>query len=274
MFSFISTGTEKGKRHAGQALSRLGITINPEQAFPGQRSLEVVRPLLNQLHPDYTALENFEALLALCNLAQMNDSVRNRIMKEKGMSRIEMFLMEDHMLLTRAAAQVICNMVLNEDYIKWHEGENDRIKFLALLCEEEDEETALAASGALAILTSASVKCCEKMLGPSAWLEILHTLIANPSPDVQFRGMVIIHNMIRQSKTVAEKIFDSDILQLLMGVTQLNDEKRSKAIEEAKLCLKTAEEMKLIQEKKEDADEMMPDVFQQPQNEDLDEDNE
>lgn len=28
-------GTEKGKRHAGQALSRLGITINPEQAFPG-----------------------------------------------------------------------------------------------------------------------------------------------------------------------------------------------------------------------------------------------
>jgi tetratricopeptide (TPR) repeat protein len=29
-------GTEKGKRHAGQALSRLGISINPEQAFPGK----------------------------------------------------------------------------------------------------------------------------------------------------------------------------------------------------------------------------------------------
>ncbi|CAG9804468.1 unnamed protein product [Chironomus riparius] len=253
-------GTEKGKRNAGQALSRLGITINPEQAFPGQRSLEVVRPLLNQLHPDYSALENFEALLALCNLAQMNDSVRNRIMKEKGMSRIEMFLMEDHILLTRAATQVICNMVLNEDYIKWHEGDNDRVKFLALLCEEEDEETALACSGALAILTSNSAKCCEKMITPSSWLEILHTLIANPSPDVQFRGIVIIHNMIRQSKTVAEKIFDTDVLQLLMGVTQLNDEKRSKAIEEAKLCLKTAEDMKLIQEKKDDANDMMPDV--------------
>ncbi|XP_070492093.1 protein unc-45 homolog B [Chironomus tepperi] len=267
-------GTEKGKRNAGQALSRLGITINPEQAFPGQRSLEVVRPLLNQLHPDFSALENFEALLALCNLAQMNDSVRNRIMKEKGMTRIEMFLMEDHILLTRAATQVICNMVLNEDYMKWHEGDNDRVKFLALLCEEEDEETALACSGALAILTSNSVKCCEKMITPLAWLEILHTLIANPSPDVQFRGIVIIHNMIRQSKTVAEKIFDTDVLQLLMGVTQLNDEKRSKAIEEAKSCLKTAEQMKLIQEKKEDANDMMPDVFQQPQDEDLDEDNE
>ena len=73
--------------------------------------MEVDRPLLNQLHPDYSALENFEALLALCNLAQMNDSVRNRIIKEKGISRIEIFLMEYDILFTRAATQVICNMV-------------------------------------------------------------------------------------------------------------------------------------------------------------------
>ena len=225
--------------------------------------MEVIRPLLNQLHPDFTALENFEAMLALCNLAQMGESIRNRIMKEKGMARVEMFLMEDHLLLTRAAAQVICNMVLNEDYVKFHEGQNDRVKFLSLLCEEEDEDTAIACSGALAMLTSVSVKCCEKMLEAESWLEVLHTLVANPSPEVQHRGIVIIHNMIRQSKEVAEKVFDTDILELLMGLTQLNDEKRGKAIEEARECLKTAEKMKLIREKKEDVNEMMPDVFDQ-----------
>lgn len=256
------SGNEKGKRHAAQALSRLGITINPEQAFPGQRCLEVIRPLLSQLHADYTALENFEALMALCNLAATNESIRNRIMKEKGMIRIEAFLMEDHVLLTRAAAQVVCNMVLNDDYVSFHEGDNDRIKFLALLCEEEDEETAIACSGALAMLTSVSVKCCEKMLEPQAWLEVLHTLIANPSPEVQFRGTVIINNMIKQSKTVAEKIFETDILELLMGLTMLNDETRAKAIDMARQCLKTAEEMKLIQEKKDGDEEMMPDVFE------------
>lgn len=257
-------GTANGKRQAGQALSRLGITINPEQAFPGQRNLEVIRPLLNQLHPDCSALENFEALMALCNLAQMNETVRKRIVKEGGMSRIESYLMEDHVLLTRAACQVICNMVLLDEYVEMHEGPNDRIKFLALLCEEEDEETAIAASGALAMLTSVSVKCCEKMLDPISWLEILHTLIANPSAQVQFRGIVIIHNIIKQSKTVAEKVFETDVLELLMGVTQLNDETRAKAIEEAKKCLKTAEEMKLIKEKKEDeAERMMPDPFQE-----------
>lgn len=223
--------------------------------------MEVVRPLLNQLHPDYSALENFEALLALCNLAQMGDSVRNRIMKEKGMTRIEMFLMEDHMLLTRAAAQVICNMVLNEDYVKAHEGNNDRVKFIALLCEEEDEDTAIACSGALAMLTSVSVKCCEKMMEPSSWLDILHTLIANPSPAVQHRGMVIIHNMIKQNKEIADKIFESDILELLMGLTQLGDDSRIKAIEEAKECLKTAEKLKIIKTKQEEPTDMMPDVF-------------
>ena len=255
-------GTEKGKRHAGQALSRLGITINPEQAFPGQRTLEVVRPLLNQLHADYTALENFEALMALCNLAQVNDAVRNRIIKENGMSRIEAFLMEDHVLLTRAAAQVICNMVLADDYVQMHEGENDRVKFLALLCEEEDEETAIACSGALAMLTSVSAKCCEKMLEPQSWLDILHTLIANPSPEVQYRGTVIIHNMIKQSKKCAEKIFETDVLEMLMGLTQLNDEKRAKAIRMAQDCLKTATELKLIKKKEDDANQMMPDVFE------------
>lgn len=201
-------------------------------------------------------------MLALCNLAQLNDSVRNRIIKEQGMSRVESFLMEEHVLLARAAAQVICNMVLNEEYLKWHEGDNDRIKFLCLLCEEEDEETAIACSGALAMLTSMSVRCCEKVLEPVAWLDVLHTLVANPSPEVQFRGIVIIHNMIKQSKTVAEKIFETDVLELMMGLTQLNDEKRAKAIEEARACLKTAEALKIIQEKKDDAKEMMPDVFQ------------
>ncbi|CRL02026.1 CLUMA_CG015103, isoform A [Clunio marinus] len=254
-------GNEMGRRHAAQALSRLGITINPEQAFPGQRTLEVVRPLLNQLNAEYTALENFEALMAICNLASVNESIRSRLIKEQGMTRIEAFLMEDHMLLTRAAAQVICNMVVSDEYVKYHESDNDRVKFLALLCEEEDEETALACAGALAILTSVSDKCCEKMLTPKAWLEVLHTLIANPSPEVQYRGTVIIHNMIKQSKNVAEKIFETDIMELLMGLTQLNDETRGKAIDMARQCLKTAEDMKLIQEKKGDENEMMPDVF-------------
>jgi protein unc-45 len=66
---FDEIGTPKGIRQASQALARIGITINPEVAFPGQRACEVVRPLITLLHPECTALENFEAMMALCNLA-------------------------------------------------------------------------------------------------------------------------------------------------------------------------------------------------------------
>uniref|UniRef100_A0A182T2Z1 UNC-45/Cro1/She4 central domain-containing protein n=1 Tax=Anopheles maculatus TaxID=74869 RepID=A0A182T2Z1_9DIPT len=254
-------GTANGKRHAAQALSRIGITINPEVAFPGQRNLEVIRPLMNQLHPDYTSLENFEALMALCNLASMNESTRQRILKEQGMIKIETYMGEDHLMLRRAATQVMCNMVQSPDAVELCEKPNDRVKMLALLCEEEDEDTALAASGALAYLTSVSERCCEKMFEPAAWLNVFHTLVANPSPGVQHRGIVIIRNIIKTSKQLASRLFDTDLLQMMYGVTQLNDETRAKAIECAQECLKLAEEYRLIQENA-DAD-MAPDVFKE-----------
>lgn len=257
-------GTEKGKRQAAQALSRIGITINPDVAFPGQRHLEVIRPLLNQLHIENTALENFESMMALCNLAQMSESVRQRIIKEGGIQKVEIYLMEDHTLLCRAAAQVICNMTVSNDVVKMHEQQNDRVKFLALLCYEEDEDTAIAASGALAILTSCSNICCEKILQPEKWLEILHTLIANPSPQVQHRGVMIVLNMINSSKEIAEQIIDTDIMQLLMGLSQLPDETRAKARQIAEECLKAAEQYKLITKNTEDVNNTsLPDPFEQ-----------
>lgn len=239
--------TDRGKRQAAQALSRIGITINPDVAFPGQRNLEIIRPLLNQLHADCPALENFEAMMALCNLAAMNDDVRNRIIKEGGLHKVEMYLMEDHLMLCRASAQVICNLVLSEEAVKLFEGQNDRVKFLCLLCQEEDEDTAMAASGALAILTSASKICCEKVFEPQSWLEILHTLIANPSPQVQHRGLVIILNVIRADQALGEKLLNTDIFDLLNGLSQLPDDSRDKARALASDCLKEAEKLRLVQ---------------------------
>lgn len=262
MLPLCFAGTEKGKRQAAQALSRIGITINPEVAFPGQRNLEVVRPLLNQLHADFTSLENFEAMMALCNLAAMGETVRQRILREGGLQRVEVYLMEDHELLCRAAVQVICNMCVSDDVVKAHEKQNDRVKFLALLCQEEDEQTATAAAGALAMLTSASAVCCEKILESTQWLDILHTLVANPSAAVQHRGMIVILNMINANKELAQKLFDTDLMELLMGLTLLPDASRAKAREVAQKCLEAAEKQKLISKTDVDPGQiMMPDPF-------------
>nr|CAI5817256.1 unnamed protein product [Callosobruchus analis] len=198
LISLALKGTEKGKRQAAQALARIGITMNPEVAFPGQRALEVIRPLVNILHPDCSGLENFEALMALCNLAQMSETARQRIIKEGGFAKIEHYMFEDHTHICRAAVQCMCNMSQSEEVIKLVEtGENDRVKYAVSLCLDEDKDTAMASAGLLAILTGSSKKCCEKVFDSKNWLDCMHCLLANPSLDMQYRGVCVVYNIIR-----------------------------------------------------------------------------
>ena len=99
----LENNTGAGQLQAGQALARIGITMNPEVAFPGQRSAEVVRPIMELLRVECSSLQNFEALMALANLAQVSESVANRILKDGGFSKIENYMYEEHVMLRRAA---------------------------------------------------------------------------------------------------------------------------------------------------------------------------
>ena len=47
------------------------------------KSCDIVRPLCNLLNIEYSGIENFEALMALGNLAGMNEPTRKRILKVK-----------------------------------------------------------------------------------------------------------------------------------------------------------------------------------------------
>lgn len=241
-------GTDKGKKQASQALARLGITINPEVAFPGQRIMEVVRPFINLLNAECSALENFEALMALCNLAGINDSIRKRILKEGGFQKIEIYMYEDHEMLKRASTQVMNNLMLCEDTIKYYEQENDRVKYLVILCQDEDLDTSMAAAGALAMLTSVSIKSCFKIFDSKDWLESLHYLLANPNTDLQHRGIVIILNMIKSTKDVAAKVIETDVMEILMALTKSDTVQDKKIKELAAKALEAAAEWKLIRE--------------------------
>lgn len=246
LFPLALEGTDKGKKQASQALSRLGITINPEVAFPGQRLFEVITPLINLLSPECSALENFEALMALCNIAGVNDAVRKRILKEGGLQKIENYMYEEHDMLRRAATQCMTNMVMCEETIQFFEQENDRVKYLTILCEEEDVDTSMAAAGALAIVTSVSKKTCYKIFEVQRWLDILRFLLANPNMDVQHRGIVIVLNMIKCTKEVASKVIETDIMEILMALTK-SDEVDKKLQKIAADALEEASKWKVIE---------------------------
>ncbi|ENN77600.1 hypothetical protein HUJ04_000770 [Dendroctonus ponderosae] len=237
-------GTDKGKRQASQALARIGITMNPEVAFTGQRSLECIRPMISLLHQDCTGLENFEALMALCNIAQMGETARQRIVKEGGFYKIEHYMYEDHEYISRAAVQCMCNLVQSEDVVKtFYESENDRVKFVVSCCLDEDQDTAMAASGMLAVLTGYSEKCCQKVFDSKNWLEAIQCLLANKTPSFQYRGVCIVANIVNASKELASKLMESNVLEILMALKLVPDEdgSRQKIIEVIEHTLKTCQ---------------------------------
>ncbi|GIX73165.1 protein unc-45 homolog B [Caerostris extrusa] len=219
-------GTDKGKLTAAQALSRIAITMNPEVAFPGQEyCAEVVRPIMALLHPECKGLQNFEALMALTNLAPVSPS--ERILKDAGITKIEEYMYQDHEMLRRAATQCLANLMVSNDVIKLYESpNNDRVKFLVLISDDEDLETAKAASGALAMLTNVSKK---------AYKEICH------------RGVAIVFNLIHASHSCAEKIIETNLLEILMALTRPEvDDVPQKVKDLAQEALKKGEEWRLI----------------------------
>lgn len=158
-----SGNSENGRAIAAQALAKIGITMDPRLAFPGQRSLEVVRPLLNLLYIDCTSLQNFEALMALTNIATIDDRHRERILKEKGFSYLEHYMFEEHDDLRRAAVECVCNLAPCEKILEEYRGENDRVKLLVLYASEYDDPGLVrAASGAVAILAR-DPEICKKI---------------------------------------------------------------------------------------------------------------
>lgn len=58
----------EGKIKAAHALAKLGCAADPNIVFSGQRMYEVVKPMVELLHPDLEGRSNYDALMTLTNL--------------------------------------------------------------------------------------------------------------------------------------------------------------------------------------------------------------
>ena len=205
---------------ATHALARLGITINPELVYQGQRLIAVIKPLKRLLKPECTALQNFEALLALTNIAQAGETARSHILNDNGFSLIEALMFEDHDMIRRAAVQCVVNLIRDPQVVSLYEAENDRVKYLVILCQDEDLETIKAASGALAMLCQVSEKACEKIFNAKQWEDILMLLLSNENMELVHRAVVLVNCIVScQNKKLAERIYESKISDVLMALT-------------------------------------------------------
>lgn len=214
-----SENSEKGQHIASQALAKIGITNNPQLAFPGQRAIEVVRPLVRLLKSE-NGLQQFEGLMALTNLASLSDEIRQHIYREGAIPIMEGLMFEEQELIRRASTEALCNMIQLEEVHKRFYGDDlERVKLWTLFSGEEDVGLARAASGGLAQL-SHDPKLCSKIMEVKSSLEILKELVTNENQELQYRGMYIIANLIEASQDIAAKLLEGELLDILMAYLQ------------------------------------------------------
>ncbi|KAF8204078.1 P-loop containing nucleoside triphosphate hydrolase protein [Pholiota molesta] len=151
-----------------QALAKLAITAAPVQVFGPNVGMmyDTIRPFSILLqHPSSNLLQRFEAIMALTNLASHSADMASRIAKSDGlMDKVELLLLEEHVLVRRASIELICNLIAgSDDIFERYSGDTpssaSKIHVLLALSDVDDLPTRLASSGALATVTAAPSAC-------------------------------------------------------------------------------------------------------------------
>lgn len=87
---------------AAQAIAKIAITTDPNIAFKST-AMSLVSPLLAICNGD-VPLRQFEGLMALTNLASMqNQDVKNSIIQKGGVKTMEIMMFHDNFMIQRAA---------------------------------------------------------------------------------------------------------------------------------------------------------------------------
>ena len=250
-----------------QALAKLAITSSPTQVFgpdPGA-IYDAIRPFAILLtHSASSLLQRFEAVMALTNLSSQSAEAASRVAQADGLlTKIEFLMLEDHVLIRRAATEITCNLVAGSDsaFKKYSDGNaaKSRLHILIALSDVEDLPTRLAASGTLASLTSSPDTCrslYELEREDHRVLPILTTLInplpgsgelpvtTAPDPGLVHRGVVCIRNFFVKleptfRKQLKEETELTDVINGLIAVMKANTEK-------AEILRPTAEALKCL----------------------------
>jgi len=250
-----------------QALAKLAITSSPTQVFgpdPGA-IYDAIRPFAILLtHSASSLLQQFEAIMALTNLSSQSVEAASRVAQADGLlTKIEFLMLEDHVLIRRAATEITCNLVAGSDsaFKKYSDGNaaKSRLHILIALSDVEDLPTRLAASGTLASLTSSPDACrslYELERDNHRVLPILTTLInpfpgsgeppvtTAPDPGLVHRGVVCIRNFFVNleptlQKQLKEEAELTDIINGLIATMKANTEKADvlRATAETLKCL-------------------------------------
>lgn len=217
---------------AAQALARVLISTNPSHVFGGTRptpQAAAIRPLASIIAPDPNAetrdlLPTFEALMALTNLASTDDETRQAIVRQ-AWPDIEEQLLSSNAMVTKAAVELICNLVQCVDamalYADGSTKAKDRLHILLALADAEDDGTRSGAGGALATLTGIEDVVKAIIERDRGIKNILGLCADDSSEDIRHRGAFVVYNLVstegETGRRAREKIKAEGGVEILTG---------------------------------------------------------
>jgi protein unc-45 len=209
------------ERDAAHALARLLISVNPSHVFsaalPASSAVSALVPLLTQdLDSEQrNLLPVFEALLALTNLASMDDnSIRDLQLRLLWSELEDHLLFSSNVLVQRASVELVCNLMASANCVAKFVGDGSkreatRMKILLALADVEDPATRRAAGGALAMLTEwdAAVTAILDQKSDSGALGVktLLKMCADDNEEIKHRGFACLANVVSAPGTVGDR---------------------------------------------------------------------
>ncbi|KAI8900555.1 armadillo-type protein [Globomyces pollinis-pini] len=216
LLKFTTSSTPAGIIAATQALAKVAITTDPNLAFKGEMASELIRPLFNLINGDKRGLAQFEGLMAITNLAGMNDNVRNRILQVDGVTSLENLQFSDHPLIRRAATEALCNLIYHPtvfaDYLSSRKPH--LLQIMVALSDDDDFATRRAASGAIAVLSSEPT-AIPLLITQKRFFEICLHLLEDEQDELVYRASEIIKNVTIVDQKFAKQV-PKDIEKLVV----------------------------------------------------------
>jgi hypothetical protein len=164
-----------------------------------------IKPLIQLIRDnDSTDLQQFEALLAITNLASASDETKERIIAEKGISTLSYAMFSDHEMVRRAGTEAMCNLVPHPAMME-HLADPEHLRlWLAFASDVEGNfECARAASGCLA-MSSFDPAVAEALVGLKSFRESMRTMLECGNLEVMHRVLVTVLNLVEQGDKCRE----------------------------------------------------------------------
>ena len=208
-------GANQDRIHAAQGHAGVGIPQGPAIAVPGQRSGNGVRPTALLLDTECKALESFEALMGLGNVASQKESPRKRVLQDTNfLQNLKNYGVKDHEPTRQEAVQGGINRWGYERRVVRYEGNKDKGKYGALLCgNDQDAAVRKAAVGALATLTSASNKTYKKVIEAKQGNDGLPNVLADTKDEIGRRSAVGLQDTVNSCKETAGAVRETQEME-------------------------------------------------------------